>query len=177
MDEARVRIRGQRQYLHLAVDKATKTVDFLPTAKRDRHAAWRCLCKAIGEDGAPAKITIAQGGANTAAIESCNLQRDTGIYLRRVNNVVEQDPRAARRHGRAMTGFNAFRPAGVTLAEIDLMLMICKARLKAARRWRPARRFYSLASRFSRWPGLHRCRAEFTSAPGILRAFSRRWAF
>ena len=75
MDETYVRIRGQWKYLYRAVDKAGNTVDFLLTAKRDRKAALRFLCKAIGQHGVPAKINIDKSGANTAAIESYNSDR------------------------------------------------------------------------------------------------------
>ena len=100
MDETYVRIRGQWKYLYRAVDKAGNTVDFLLTAKRDRKAALRFLCKAIGQHGAPAKITIDKSGANTAAIESYNEEHDAEIEIRQVkylNNVVEQDHRAIKR--------------------------------------------------------------------------------
>jgi transposase-like protein len=53
MDETYVRIRGQWKYLYRAVDKAGNTVDFLLTAKRDRKAALRFLCKAVGRNCSP----------------------------------------------------------------------------------------------------------------------------
>jgi putative transposase len=67
-----VKVKGEWKYLYRAVDKAGSTVDFLLTAKRDRKAALRFLRKAIGQHGAPGKITIDKSGANTAAIESYN---------------------------------------------------------------------------------------------------------
>jgi DDE domain len=76
---------------HSAI-KAGDTVDFLLTAKRDRKAALRFLCKAIGQHGVPAKITIDKSTTNTAAIENYNSEHDTKIELRQVkylNNVVE----------------------------------------------------------------------------------------
>ena len=72
MDETYVRIRGRWKYLYRAVDKTWKTVDFLLTAKRDRKAALRFLCKAVGQHGTPVKITIDGSGANGAAIEDYN---------------------------------------------------------------------------------------------------------
>jgi putative transposase len=119
MDEAYVRIRGQWNHLYRAVDKAGSTVDFLLTAKRDRKAAVRFLRKAIGQNCAPAKITIDKSGANTAAIASYNLEQDGEIELRQtkyLNNVVEQDHRAIKRQVRPMMGFKSFWSAGVTLA-------------------------------------------------------------
>ena len=149
MDETYVRIRGQWKYLYRAVDKAGNTVDFLLTAKRDRKAALRFLCKAIGQHGVPAKITIDKSGANTAAIESYNSEQDAEIDLRQIkylNNIVEQDHRAIKRQVRPMMGFKSFWSAAVTLAGIELMHMLRKGQLKATGRLRPAQQFYSLAS-------------------------------
>jgi hypothetical protein len=44
-----------------------------------------------------------------------------------------------------MMGFKSFWSAAVTLAGIEIMHMIHKGQLKAARRLRPASQFYSLA--------------------------------
>ena len=149
MDETYVRIRGQWKYLYRAVDKAGATVDFLLTARRDRKAALRFLCKAIGQNAVPAKITVDESGANTAAIASYNLEQDAVIELRQVkylNNVVEQDHRAIKRQVRPMMGFKSFWSAAVTLAGIELMHMIRKGQLKATGCLCPAQQFYSLAS-------------------------------
>ena len=97
IDETYARTKGQRKDLYRAVDKAGNTVDFLLTAKRYRKAALRFLYKATGQHGTPAKITIDQSGANTAAIESDNAAHDTEVEIRQVkylNNVVEQNHRA-----------------------------------------------------------------------------------
>ena len=104
---------------------------------------------ATGQRGTPAKITIDQSGANTAAIESYNAAHDTEIEIRRVkylNNVVEQDHRAIKRQVRPMMGLKSFWSAAVTLAGIELMHMIRKGQLKAAGRLCPAQQFYSLAT-------------------------------
>ena len=149
MDETYVRIRGRWKYLYRAVDKAGNTVDFLLTAKRDRKAALRFLYKAIGQHGAPAKITIDKSTANAAAIENYNSEHDTKIELRQakyLNNIVEQDHRAIKRKMRRMLGFKSFWSASVTLAGVELMHMIRKGQLKATGRLRPAQQFYSLAS-------------------------------
>jgi putative transposase len=79
MDESYVRVRGTWKYLYRAVDKAGATVDFLLTAKRDCKAALRFVRKAIKWNGTPEKTTIDKSGANTAAIESHNAERETGI--------------------------------------------------------------------------------------------------
>ena len=57
------------------------------------------------QHGTPAKITIDKSGANTAAIESDNAAHDTEVEIRQVkylNNVVEQDHRAIKRHRSAI---------------------------------------------------------------------------
>jgi len=92
--------------------------------------------------------TYDPGGANAAAIESCNAAHDTEVEIRQVkylNNVVEQDHRAIKRQVRPMMGFKSFWSAAVTLAGIELMHMIRKGLLRAAGRLRPANQFYSLA--------------------------------
>jgi putative transposase len=66
MDETYVRLKGSWKYLYRAVDKASATLDFLLTAKRDRTAAQRFLRKAIKRFSMPEKITIDKSGANTA---------------------------------------------------------------------------------------------------------------
>jgi transposase-like protein len=72
LGETYVRVKGAWKYLYRAVEKSGATVDFLLTAKRDRKAALRFLCKATCHHGDPEKITIDKSGANTAAIESYN---------------------------------------------------------------------------------------------------------
>jgi len=107
MDETYVRVKGALKYLYRAVDKAGATVDFLLTARRDRKAALRFLCKAIRHNATPEKITIDKSGANTAAIESHNTEHKAGIEIRQVkylNNIVEQDHRAIKRLVRPMLG-------------------------------------------------------------------------
>ena len=90
---------------------------------------------ATGQRGTPAKITIDQSGANTAAIESYNAAHDAEVEIRQVkylNNVVEQDHRAIKRQVRPMMGFKSFWSAAVTLAGIELMHMIRKGQMEAA---------------------------------------------
>jgi putative transposase len=148
-DKTYVRIRGQWTYLHRAVDKAGNTVNFLLTAKRDSKAAVRFLYKAIGQHGAPAKITIDKSTATTAAIENYNSKHDTKIELSQVkypNTVVDQDHRAIKRKVHSMNGFKSFWSDAVTLAGIELMHIIRKVQLKATGRLGPAQQLYSLAT-------------------------------
>ncbi|NPD69300.1 IS6 family transposase [Acetobacteraceae bacterium] len=148
MDETYVRIKGAWKYLYRAVDKAGATVDFLLTAKRDRKAALRFLCKAASRHGVPRTITIDKSGSNIAAIDSYNAEHDAGIKTRQVkylNNIVEQDHRAVKRMTRPMLGFKRFWSVAVTLAGIEIMHMIRKGQLRSTGKLRPAQQFYSLA--------------------------------
>ena len=149
MDETYVRIRGRWKYLYRAVDKTGNTVDFLLTAKRDRKAALRFLCKAVGQHGTPVKITIDGSSANSAAIEDYNKVHNAEVETRQVkylNNIVEQDHRAIKRQVRPMMGCKSFWSAAATLAGIELMHMIRKGQMKATGRLRPAQQFYALAN-------------------------------
>ena len=149
LDETYVKIRGSWKYLYRAVDKTGATVDFLLTAKRDRKAALRFLRRAIGQNGAPKKITIDKSGANTAAIESYNAEHKADIEIRRrkyLNNIVEQDHRAIKRVARPALGFKSFRSAAATLAGVELMHMIRKGQLRTTGKLRPAKQFYALAA-------------------------------
>ena len=113
-----MRVKGAWKYLYRAVDNAGATVDFLLTARRDRKAALRFLCKAIRHNATPEKITIDKSRANTAAIESHNTEHKSGIEICQVkylNNIVEQDHRAIKRLVRPMLGFKSFWSAAVTL--------------------------------------------------------------
>jgi putative transposase len=99
-------------------------------------------------DGTPEKITIDKSGANTAAIESYNTEREADIEIRQVkylNNIVEQDHRAIKRLVRPMLEFKSFRSAAVTLAGVEPMHMIRKGQLLPIGELCPAHQFYSLA--------------------------------
>src|SRR5918993_233679 len=58
VDETYIRVKGKWTYLYRAVDKQGQTVDFLLSEKRDKAAAKRFFTKAIGNNEAPAKITL-----------------------------------------------------------------------------------------------------------------------
>ncbi|MBA3438262.1 MAG: DDE-type integrase/transposase/recombinase, partial [Pyrinomonadaceae bacterium] len=52
------RVKGKWTDLYRAVDKQGQTVDFLLSEHRDISAAKRFFMKAIGNNEAPAKITL-----------------------------------------------------------------------------------------------------------------------
>ena len=141
--------------MYRAVDKAGRTVDVLLTAKRERNAASRFLRKAIDQCGVPQKIAVDKSGANTAAVESDNVEQESGIELRVAglgpqvkyfNYIVEQDHRAVKRMTGPMRGFKSFLSAAITLAGIELMQMIRTGQLKGGGQSPPAQQFYSLAT-------------------------------
>jgi transposase-like protein len=119
--------------LYRAVDKEGNTVDFLLRAHRDKHAARRYFEKAIEQNGVPETITVDKSGANLAALEAINAERETPITIRQnkyLNNIVEQDHRAVKRRVRPMMGFKDFRCARIILSGIEVMHMIGKGQMK-----------------------------------------------
>jgi putative transposase len=150
VDETYIKAKGQWKYLYRAVDKAGDTVDFLLRARRDKEAARRYFEKAIDQNGVPETVTIDKSGANLAALEAINSDRETPIKIRQskyLNNLVEQDHRAIKRRTRPMLGFKTFRCARILLAGIEIMHMIAKGQVKCARATHPsaADQFYGLA--------------------------------
>jgi len=119
-------------------------------AKRDMAAAKRFFDKAMGANGDPDKVAMDKSGANKAAINAINADRDLPILVRQVkylNNIVEQDHRAIKRVTRPMLNFKSFRSAGAVLAGIELMHMIHKGQFTVdnANSMSFADQFYALA--------------------------------
>src|SRR6201996_2618480 len=150
MDETYIKVRGRWRYLYRAVDRDGDTVDFLLTSRRDEAAARRFLERAINRHGEPEKITIDKSGANTAAINSYNLEHEVRIEMRQckyLNNIVEQDHGAIKRITRPMLGFKSFWCARTLLGGIETMHMIQKGQLAGPNGTlaSAAEQFYSLA--------------------------------
>ena len=150
MDEPYVKINGQWKYLYRAVDGNGDTVDFLLRAKRDYTAARAFFERAIGLHGVPEQITIDKSGANTAAIVS--MQADSGLHIKMqqskyLNNLIEQDHRAAKRVTRSMPGFKSLRCVRILSAGIEVMHMIRKCQLGEVKDQASsaASQFYTLA--------------------------------
>ena len=153
MDETYIKVRGEDRYLYRAVDTNGDTVDFLFTARRDRHAARRFLEKATKRHAPPSLINIDKSGANKAGIEDFNDAQDaTGIEVRQckyLNNLVEQDHRNIKRRVRPMLGFKSFWTARIVLAGIELVHMLRKgqaALVVGQALVSDAETFYSLAT-------------------------------
>jgi len=134
--------------LYRAVDKAGNTVDFLLRAHRDKGAARRYFEKAIDRNSAPETVTMDKSGANLAALQAINAERETPVKVRQVrslNNIVEQDHRAIKRIIKPMMGFKDFRCARIILSGIETMHMISKGQMKDGGVTRTAvDQFYSL---------------------------------
>lgn len=133
------------------MDKAGNTIDFLFRAKRDKADARRFFKKAIDQNGSPETVTIDKSGANLAALNAVNAERETPIKVRQIkylNNIVEQDHRAIKRRTRPMLGFKDFNCTRVILRGIELMHMIKKGQVKCSGRTSlsAAQQFYSLIS-------------------------------
>ena len=148
MDETYIKVAGQWRYLYRAVDRAGDTIDFLLCARRDCAAARRFLERAIDLHGVPEKITIDKSGANTAAIQSVQVDSGADIEMRQIkylNNIIEQDHRAIKRIVRPMLGVKLFRCAHILIAGIETMHMIRKGQLDC-----PQGQASSAASQFYR---------------------------
>src|SRR5260370_32987822 len=151
MDETYIRVKGDWKYLYRAVDKDGNTIDFLLRAHRDKTAARRYFEKSIAQNGVPETVTIDKSGANLAALEATNADRETPIRIHQtkyLNNLVEQDHWAIKRRTRPMLAFKTYRCARILLAGIEIMHIIAKGQMKCARGIHPSRadQFYDLAT-------------------------------
>ena len=80
-------------------------------------------------------MTIDKSGANMAALEAINAERETPIKIRQtkyLNNIIEQDHRAIKRRTRPMLGFKNFRCARILLGGIEVAHMIAKNDMNAS---------------------------------------------
>ena len=150
MDETYIQVKGVWKYLYRAVDRDGKTIDFLLTAKRDKAAAKRFFDKAMQANSVPEKVTMDKSGANKAAIDEINANREKPMVVRQVkylNNIMEQDHRAVKRITKPMLGFKSFQSAKNILAGIELMHMIRKGQImmEGADKMSYAEQFYALS--------------------------------
>jgi transposase-like protein len=128
-----VPIRGKWHYLYRAVDKQGKTVDFLLRRDRGIAAAQAFFRKALvtNLNRWPRKVTLDGHVPSHQALRLLrredpkwrNIEVRTCKYL---NNIVEQDHRAIKRHCASMAGFKSFDNAAITIAGIELAHRIRK---------------------------------------------------
>jgi putative transposase len=94
-------------------------------------------------------MTVDKSGANLAALQAINAERETPIKIRQckcLNNIVEQDHRAIKRITKPMLGFKDFRCARIILSGIEVMHMIRKGQMQVKKGTHPsaAEQFSSL---------------------------------
>lgn len=82
MDETYIKVKGVWKSLYRAVDKESKTVDFLLMAKRAKTAAKRFFDKAMRDNDVPEKATVDKSGANKVGIGEINSSREIPIVVR-----------------------------------------------------------------------------------------------
>ena len=82
MDETYINVNGQCKYLYRAVDKEGATIDLLLRARRDTAAATRFFEKAMRQNADPEKVRVDKSGANKAAMDGINQDRNVPIEVR-----------------------------------------------------------------------------------------------
>jgi Transposase and inactivated derivatives len=119
-------------------------------AHRDKTAARRYFEKSIAQNGEPEAVTIDKSDASVAALEAINAERETPIKNRQtkyLDNIIDQDHCAIKRHTHPMLGFKNFRCARILLGCIEVAYMIAKGQMKDnGIRQTFAEQFYSLAA-------------------------------
>jgi len=137
VDETYIRVKGKWTYLYRAVDKQGRTVDFLLSEKRDTATAKRFFIKAIGNNAAPAKITLDGYEASHRAVSELKAEGmlPAGVEVRTskyLNNLIEQDHRRVKQRYYPMLGFKRFSNAAVTLSGIELAQKIRKGQFNTS---------------------------------------------
>jgi transposase-like protein len=144
MDETYIKVRGRWMYLYRAIDSNGDTVEFWFSERRNLIAAKRFLRKALTRHGRPERIVIDGSQTNREAILSCDAESRLQNRSRRklkpvrirqsqyLNNRIEQDHRAVKRHVRSMLGFKSVDSARVILGGIEMIHMMRKGQAKYA---------------------------------------------
>jgi transposase-like protein len=116
VDETYSKIRGERCYLHRAVDRAGGTVYFRVSAKRDVAAAKTCF-RIANKSQLRAPLMIALGGCSAShrAVRELKAKLRSSKYP---HNTIEQDHRAAKQSIVAMLGLKSFRNASMIIAGV-----------------------------------------------------------
>ena len=139
VDETYIKIRGEWCYLYRAVDRAGRTVDFRPSARRNFAAAKAFFRKAIrSQQCAPQTITLEGYAASHRAVRElkadgslpADMKLRSSKYL---NNLIEQDHRSVKQRIAVMIGFKRFTNAAITITGIELMHRIRKGQFALVR--------------------------------------------
>lgn len=134
MDATYMKVKGRWMYLHRAIDKCGKTLDFMLSERRGEAAATAFFTKVIGTSGWPDKVVIDKSGSNAAALFNMNCQLVMHnwcwlidvLQVKYLNNIVEQDNRFVKKVTRPMQTFKSFNSAAATLAGIEVAHLIRK---------------------------------------------------
>ena len=95
----------------------------------------------------PETVTIDKSGANLAALDALNAEREALFPIRQIkclNNIAELDHRAIKRMVRPMMGFKSFRTSSVILSGIKVVHMIRKVQMMGDNNRSFPEQFYSL---------------------------------
>jgi len=137
IDETNIKVKGEDKYLYRALDSTGQTIEFLLTAKRDKHAAKRFLVKAIEASGNPMPrvMNVDKNPAYPAAVEALKAECviPGRVRLRQckyLNNVIEQDHRTVKKRVWLAKGYGSFQSAWRTLQGIEAVNMIRKRRVR-----------------------------------------------
>jgi putative transposase len=134
MDVTFIKVKGKWTYYYRAIDKISKTPDFMLSEHRDEAAATAFFTRAIGNNGFPDRVVIDKSGANLAGLQNmnCLLILNGWFWLieiqqvKYLNNIIEQDHRFIKKLTRQMKGFKSFSSASATLEGIEVAHMIRK---------------------------------------------------
>ena len=133
VDETYVSIRDKWHYLYQAVDKQSKSVNFLLRRDRGIAAAQTFFRKALATNPTrwPRKVTLDGHTPSHRALRLLRRENPKWKYVevrasKYLNNIVEQDHRAIKRRCAAMKGFKSFTNAAITIAGIELAHRIRK---------------------------------------------------
>ncbi|WP_239468531.1 IS6 family transposase [Microvirga arvi] len=157
LDEIYIKVRGQWMYLYRAIDSDGDTVEFWFSEKRNLAAAKRFVSRALKRHGCPEQIVIDGSQTNREANPSCDTTDRLRVRSRRrlepirirqsryLNNRIEQDHRAIKRHVRPMLGFKSMGSARAVLGGTEMVHMMRKGQAKYACKSQP-----SFAEQFER---------------------------
>jgi transposase-like protein len=131
VDETYVRVGGKWKYLFRAIDKHGRLIAFKLSDRRNAHAAYRFLRKALRtvSDYPPSSITTDKWAWYPKAIRRLqnegllpqDVEHRTSKYL---NNILEADHGALKRVICPTRGFQTMKTAAATLTGFEIMRMI-----------------------------------------------------
>jgi IS6 family transposase len=137
VDETYIRVKGRWCYLYRAIDSAGATIDFLLSALRDADAAKRLFRSALKDTSHPQPRVINTDMAVIYSSAIPDIKKD-GTLRRRcrhrpvqyLNNILEQDHRAIKRHVNAKQGFREFQAARRTIQGYEAINILRKGQVR-----------------------------------------------